>query len=230
MGCCLLQPDDDDVSIAALKREDAGGKWEFDVTTKGPCLRPCGFAARMCKGIEKMSHSHLGEGVALRCGIHEFTHVLCARPFTAIWDCIGLEWIFFSKGHNPVILRSQVELMGWWFTICHRPNPVITDADCWSCLEMELHVDPLLCKHMQMAHQQQMEHPHAATGTSVKDKNMPHFRRSFQTLASHSTAFIAVLPHQIPETIKLMHKPPQFPHNETITSHPDQSTNFSTLR
>ena len=49
-GGALLQPDDDDESLAAMHREMAGGECEFMQKESKCRLRPVAFVARRCRG------------------------------------------------------------------------------------------------------------------------------------------------------------------------------------
>jgi hypothetical protein len=65
-GHVLLQPGDDEPSIKAMERENAGGPCEFDLTLGGLRLFPCAFGGRICRGPERYLHSYLGEATALK--------------------------------------------------------------------------------------------------------------------------------------------------------------------
>ena len=79
----LLQPDDHEPSLAAMRREMAGGPCEFMTDkTNSLRLRPIAFASRSARGYESKLHSHLGEGFAGDWAINKFQHRLKGQPFT----------------------------------------------------------------------------------------------------------------------------------------------------
>eukprot|EP00978_Attheya_sp_CCMP212_P034836 scaffold148387_cov31-Attheya_sp.AAC.1 len=135
MGYALLQPEDMDEAISAMNREIAGGPCEFDIKMSSPRLFAVAFGARRNRGYEKCLHSHLGEGFGLDWGANKNRHFLWGQRFTAISDCYGLKciYVFYDK-NNPVILRLQMRLMLWDFTIQHRVNAMMHDADFFSRL------------------------------------------------------------------------------------------------
>eukprot|EP00956_Cyclotella_meneghiniana_P041345 scaffold223534_cov34-Cyclotella_meneghiniana.AAC.1 len=69
MGYVTTQPNNDPVSLAAMHRENLGGKCEFLSNSKDfgapPSLRPISMGSRKNKGYELRLHSHLGEAFAL---------------------------------------------------------------------------------------------------------------------------------------------------------------------
>jgi hypothetical protein len=82
----------------------------------------------------------------------------------------------FYNGNNPVIKRIQLELMGWWMTIVHRPRRMNIAPDYFSKLGNEFHFDPLLNQYQRIAAKNQTENPPEATGSSIEDQNLPNFR------------------------------------------------------
>ena len=186
MGFVLLQPGDDTASIEAMKREDAGGECQFDIKKSGLRLLPCAFGCRMTRGNEKFYHSYYGEATALKFGISKNQHVLYGRPFTHIGDCIAIKWIMSYDDSNHVIRRIQMELVSWWFTLCHRPNRMMIDADYFSRLGIDLHIDPLLHQYITMAESQYKSNPPASIEETVPDCNLPNYRGKRQdTYLSH---------------------------------------------
>ena len=51
------------------------------------------------------------------------------------------------NGHNAAIIRLQMELMLWRFTVVHRPSRWVTDADYFSRTGQTCHIDPLLIEY-----------------------------------------------------------------------------------
>ena len=84
----LLQPNDDDASIAAMCREVAGGPWKF--MTDGLthfCSWLITFASKAAQGYGSKLHSHLREGFAGNWAINKFHCQLKGQPFTCITYC-----------------------------------------------------------------------------------------------------------------------------------------------
>jgi hypothetical protein len=176
MGCVLSQPEDTKESIEAMKSEDAGGECKFEMTLDGPRLLPCSFGSRACRANEKFLHSYVGEAKAMQFGYHRNYHVLYARPFTHIGDCLGSKYILFYTGNNHVILRLQLEFMGWWMTTVHRNRNMNVAADYFSYLGADVCIDPLLNQYMKLADNERRSNPPAASGTTLEDENLPNFR------------------------------------------------------
>ena len=175
-GHVLLQPGDDEPSISAMNRENAGGPCEFDLTLSGLRLLPCAFGGRMCRGPERYLHSYLGEATALKVGILKNRHVLYGIPFSNIGDCVGIKWIMSYEGTNAPIMRLQMELMSWWFTVTHRPNRMLINADFFSRIKKDLQFDPLLIQYMQVAHDIYKRNQPDASSPEVSPENMPNYK------------------------------------------------------
>jgi hypothetical protein len=109
-------------------------------------------------------------------GYHRNYHVLYARPFTHIGDCLGSKYILFYTGNNHVILQLQLKFMGWWMTTVHRNRNMNVAADYFSYLGSEVCIDPLLNKYMKIADKERKANPPAAAGTILEDENLPNFR------------------------------------------------------
>jgi hypothetical protein len=176
MGCVLGQPEDTEESIEAMKAKDAGGECKFELTLNGPRLLPCSFGSRTCQNNEKFLHSYVGEAKAMQFGYHRNYHLLYARPFTHIGDCLGSKYILFYTGNNHIILRLQLEFMGWWMTTVHRNRNMNIAADYFSYLGADVCIDPLLNQYMKLADKERKTNPPAATGSTLEDENLPNFR------------------------------------------------------
>jgi hypothetical protein len=159
-----------------MNRENAGGPCEFDSTLGGLRLYPYAFGGRMCQGPERYLHSYLGEATALKVGILKNRHVLYGIPFSNIGDCVGIKWIMSYEGTNAPIMRLQMELMSWWFTVTHRPNRMLIDADYFLRLQQSLQFDPLLIQYMETAHTIYMRNKPDSDSTEVQAQNMPNYK------------------------------------------------------
>ena len=54
-------------------------------------------------------------------------------------------------GNNPAIYGLHMELMYWSFTLVHRSSNWVIDADYWSRIAENIHVDPLLAQYTSLA-------------------------------------------------------------------------------
>ena len=61
MGWIMMQPADDDESVAATKILLETGECLFDLAKKGARLRPIGFGSHACLPQERKYHSFVGE-------------------------------------------------------------------------------------------------------------------------------------------------------------------------
>ena len=97
MGYVTTQPNKDPVSLAAMHRENLGGKCEFLSNSKDfgapPSLRPISMGSRKNKGYELRLHSHLGEAFALDWAIGQNRLYCYAVRFTNISDCYSLKLV-----------------------------------------------------------------------------------------------------------------------------------------
>ncbi len=192
-GHVLLQPGDDEPSIAAMDRENAGGPCEFDLTLSGLRLFPCSFGGRMTRGPERYLHSYLDEATGLKVGILKNRHILHGIPFSNIGDCIGIKWIMSYEGTNAPVNRLQMELMCWWFTVTHRPNRMLIDADYFSRLRKSLHYDPLLIQYMEVAHNVYIRNKPDADGPEVTAENMPNYKGKRSPTKAQSETMVNLL-------------------------------------
>jgi hypothetical protein len=178
VGYALCQPDDNPESIAAMEREDKGGPCEFDLCQSKMRLKPVAFGSRKTVGNEKHYHSHPGESRAATWAITKNRQFLWGRPFTLMTDCRALLWLFSYKGHNHAVRRLQLEMAGYWFTIENRPGRMMEDANYFSRLGQDTHVDPLLNDYLSFA-RQLYEH-NMPTQDPLGPNNMPGMRMKRQ--------------------------------------------------
>ena len=173
-GVVLLQPDDHQPSLDAMRREMDGGHCEFmkDENTNLR-LRPVAFASRVARGYETKLHSHLGEGFAGDWGINKFQHYLKGQLFTWITDCYAIKFVMSYEGSNPVVLRLQMRLGFWAFTCLHRNNKWLIDADYFSRCKEDLCLDPLYNEYLRFSSELQKLYP-PPTGP-MQPQNMPRY-------------------------------------------------------
>jgi hypothetical protein len=68
-------------------------------------------------------------------------------------DWQALLWLMNYKGTNHAIRRLQMEMLGYWFDIVNRPGKMLVDADFFSGLEIDIHIDPLLKDYLSFTRQ-----------------------------------------------------------------------------
>jgi hypothetical protein len=215
-GHVLLQPGDDEPSITAMERENAGGPCEFDLTLGGLRLFPCAFGGRISRGPERYLHSYLGEATALKIGILKNRHVLYGIPFSNIGDCIGIKWIMCYEGNNAPVNRLQMELMCWWFTVTHRPNRMLIDADYFSRLRKTLNFDPLLIQYMEVAHTVYNRNKPDADSPEVNPENMPNYKgKRSPPITNQEPARVNLLTNEIHNNTSITNIPIMF----TVAEH-----------
>jgi hypothetical protein len=119
----------------------------------------------------------------------------------------------FYDGNNPVIKRIQLELMGWWMTIVHRPRRMNIVPDYFSKLGHEFHFDPLLNKYMKFSKDNQTQHPPTATGESIQAENLPNFRGTRTATPNTNpptSCHIGFQPHESINTASITNVPISF--------------------
>ena len=129
MGYILMQPSQDKVSQAALQQLMAGGECLFDLTTKGARLQPIAFGSRACTLMESKLHSFTGEAACGRWAIAQNRRYLWGAHFYWLCDCLAIKEIIDYTGSIPVICRWAQELLGYEFTVIHRPHKMMMDVD-----------------------------------------------------------------------------------------------------
>lgn len=129
MGWILMQAADNAVSQAALKDLENGKPCRFDETCDGPRLQPILFGLHWCKGKECDYHSMVGEAASGRCAIGKLRRYLWGAHFYWIVNCKALEAILDYRGDNRLLSRWAQELLGYSFTLVHRPALMMVDVN-----------------------------------------------------------------------------------------------------
>ena len=129
MGWILCQPDDDPHSTEATKILQKTGTCNFDLTMKGPRLRPIAFGSRSCLDTEKHFHSFVGEIACGRWAIAQNKRFLWGTHFYWMCDCNSIKEILNYNGSIHMLSRWSMELLGYNFTIIHRPAKMMADVD-----------------------------------------------------------------------------------------------------
>ena len=176
-GFVCLQPADDAVSLAAMRREMAGGTCEFmrdNKKTSGQ-LRPIAFGSRRCKGYERRLHSHLGEGFAGDFGLQKCQHYLWGIRNSWITDSYAMRFILSYDGTNGPLCRLQMRLCMLHVDIYHRNAKWLGDADYFSRHGGDMWCDPLLAEHDAFA--ARLRKLHAAPVGPLLPENMPGWKK-----------------------------------------------------
>jgi hypothetical protein len=196
LGFALCQPNDDPESVNAMNEEIAGGPCRFDTKLKGLRLRPIAFGSRRTIGNERHFHSYPGEALCASLAIIKNRHFLWGKEFTLITNCRALLWIMNYKGHNHAVKRLQLELIGYYFTICHRPGRMMEDANFLSRLNQDTSIDPLLQDYLSFSRQIYSENKPSSEELSYD--NMPGRRkkRTFEPSQHQSDINFASLDFQ----------------------------------
>ena len=146
MAWILMQPDDSPSSHAALSTLTSGGACTFDTTLSGPRLRPIRFGSRRCTPKERHLHSLVGEAAAGRLGISKNRHYLWGAHFYWLCDCSAVKALVEYSGTNYMLMRWAQELLGYNFSVIHRPERMMRDVDA-----LTRFYDPLVRSHVQRA-------------------------------------------------------------------------------
>ena len=175
LGYALCQPSDEPAALAAMNREINGGECEFEATLTNSelRLRPIGFGMRKCTGNEQHLHSHPGEGLSAIYGIGKNRHYLWGKQFTLVTDHRALMWLKNYSGHNHIIKRLQLELFGYDFTICNRPERMLGDANYLSRVGSEMSMDPLLSNYEDIAKFLHSNHTPESDPEKLTSENTP---------------------------------------------------------
>lgn len=143
-GYCAAQPSNDEASLAAMRREMAGGECKFLLKESQLTLHPVTFGCRRTRGNETRFHSHIGKGFAGNWAINKIRHLVFGIEFTWITDCYALRFILSYNGNNPAILCLQMRLMCWSMTLVHHLGTLLVSPDYFLRLGADLCFDPFL--------------------------------------------------------------------------------------
>ena len=128
-----MQPHPNDcVDTNLLSSITTGNNCDFDVSMDGPRLRPIAFGSRACTAMESKLHSFVGEAACVRWAIAQNRKYLWGAHFFIICDCLAIQEILDYSGTIHMICRWAQELLGYNFTILHRPAKMMMDVDALS--------------------------------------------------------------------------------------------------
>ena len=117
-----MQAASDSESQDALLLLKQGGDCKFDLTLAGACLKPIAFGSRACTVMESKLHSFTGEAACGRWAIAQNRRYLWGTHFYWLCDCLAIKQILDYDGDISIVCRWAQELLGYDFSIVHRPN------------------------------------------------------------------------------------------------------------
>ena len=129
MGWILMQPARDTVSKAATQTLASTGECLFDLSLDGPRLLPVAFGSRSCTRTESHFHSFVGEICCGRWSIAQNKKFLWGHHFYWLCDCNTVQEVLDYDGSIHMIKRWSQELLGYQFSVVHRPAKMMTDVD-----------------------------------------------------------------------------------------------------
>ena len=130
MGFILCQPDNSKESVEAIKKLEENQECLFDLSSDGVRLQPLAFGSKSCTEAESHFHSFVGEVACGRWAISQNKHYLWGRHFYWLCDCNSVKEILNYTGSIHMLSRWSMELLGYSFSIIHRPARMMMDADC----------------------------------------------------------------------------------------------------
>jgi hypothetical protein len=78
------------------------------------------------------------------------------------------------KGHNHVVRRLQLEMLGYWVRIANHPGWMLEDLSCCSILlGKDIHIDPLLKDYISFTCQAYFDGP--PSNDPLNNHNMPGY-------------------------------------------------------
>ena len=143
MGFILMQPEATPLANKACTKLLRTGVCDFDTVLQGPRLRPVWFGSRPCKSNEQSFHSFVGEISAARWGIKKCRKYLWGTHFYLVGDCSAMKEVLDYEGDITQVRRWAQELLGYHFSIIHRPARMMRDVD---ALNRQCQ-DPLIRQH-----------------------------------------------------------------------------------
>ena len=156
MGWVLVQPANDVESLAASKILTTTGECKFDLSKNGARLKPIAFGSRSCTIIEKCFHSFTGEAASGQWSIGQNRRYLWGCHFWWMCDCSAIKEILEYSGTMPMVCRWAQELLGYQFTVVHRPNHIVVNIDA-----LTRRYGPLIAMHCMVStilHQRDIQH------------------------------------------------------------------------
>ena len=132
MGWILMQPAQDKMSKDAVNLLETKGECLFDMSPNGARLKPIAFGSRSCTAVESKLHSFTGEAACGRWAIAQNKRFLWGKHFYWLCDCAAIKEILDYSGSIAMICRWAQELLGYHFSVVHRPSKMMQDVDALS--------------------------------------------------------------------------------------------------
>jgi hypothetical protein len=129
MSFILMQPSDDAVSTAAIKKLVEHGVCDYDKSANSPRLRAVSSGMRKCTEGESHYHSFVGEIAALRWAISKNKLYLWGVTFYVLCDMKSTYRILEYDGPIHSLRRWCQELQCYHFVAFHRPAKMMADVD-----------------------------------------------------------------------------------------------------
>ena len=150
-----MQPNNDKVSLDAVKLLRTTGENNSDKTMDGPRLRPILFVSRKYTTTEFHYHSFVGEVATGRWAISETRAYFWGTHFYWLCNMKTVYKILNYEGSIYSISRLAHELLAYSFTCVHRSNSMMVDVDVLS-----RYYDPLAVKHVAIANTYHISNGH----------------------------------------------------------------------
>ena len=128
----------------------------------------------------------MNEALAVNFGIHKWRVFLWGRAFTLLTDCRALIWLLSYEGTNAAVRRLQFEILGFWFTIWHRPESANKDADGISRIGVDYSIDPTLAHYYKLAYELKSKYP--CVQGDIEPSKLPGYRRNLRRKKQLATA------------------------------------------
>jgi len=146
MGWILMQPADDAESLKAAVLLKETGECLFDLSMAGARLKPIFFGSCSCNAIEGKFHSFTCKGACVRWAIGQNRKFLWGRHFYWLCDCSAMKELLVYNGSIAMINRWAQELLGYHFTVIHRPACMMRDVN-----GLTRQFGPLITRHIMIA-------------------------------------------------------------------------------
>ena len=154
MRFVCMQPANDDVSMAAMICEMAGGDCGFMRDPPKymsnqiiPSLNLVCFGIRRYKGYETRLHSYLVEGFARDYGLSKCSHYLWVMRNRWATDQYALVFLINYNGDNGLICIFQMRIMMMHVYIVHSNVGFVGGDDYGSCEAGDMWFYPLIFEH-----------------------------------------------------------------------------------
>jgi hypothetical protein len=132
MGYIVLQPTNEEAGKMCIEAIEKKDMESFDKMISECKLHPVRFGSRRCTEPESHLHSFTGEIASGRWSIAANKKFLWGKHFYWICDCNAVKEVLEYDGNIHQIRRWSQELLGYHFTVIHRPAKMMKDVDALS--------------------------------------------------------------------------------------------------